>query len=323
MVRILWGDYLGQSWGLSEVSAFYIIIPAVSFRFLKISWKLLPICVCQWAVWACDMRSSISSLPFPSNKVQKSPQQTGVMESDMLVNSKSWPQHGVFSPSKLNTPKDNEDLDTHWWIRSQSGGDVPPSSWGKCGIFRSAPRPERLKWLMAHCCRKCDTKQQSQQQFDSKKTSGLTGEGAETYIIHEPPSLHWKCEINSHHINRYAHIEGEKWRFICTASWQWSRENILPADTPGWHFTRWKVVVSDFPWCIKLQSIHVETSLVSWDTQTHTLHLCTLKFPVDVCMNVIKPCHNQNRSQQTELNVCLDGRAFSPDSSCSSDRQAH
>lgn len=49
-VKILWGDHLGQSWGLSEDSAFYIIKPAVSFCFLKISWKLVPICVFQWDV---------------------------------------------------------------------------------------------------------------------------------------------------------------------------------------------------------------------------------------------------------------------------------
>lgn len=80
--------------------------------------------------------------------------------------------------------------------------------------------PEWIKWLMAHCCRKCDTKQQSEQHFDSKKTPCLTGEGAEAYIIHEPPSLHWKYEVNSYHINRYADTEGEKWRFIYTTSWQ-------------------------------------------------------------------------------------------------------
>lgn len=296
---------------------------------------MLPICVFQWD--ACDMRISISSLTFPSNKVQKSPQQTGVTESDMLVNSKSWPQHGVFSLSKLNTPEHNEDLDTHWWIHSQSGQNVPPSSWGKCWIFQraywSAPSPEQLKWLIAHCCRKCDTKQQSQLQFDSKKTPGLTGKGAETYIIHEPPSLYWKCEINSYHINRYAHIEGEKWRFICTALWQWSRENILPADTtaPVWHFTCWKVVVFDFPWCIKLQSIYVKTSLVSWDTQTHTLHLCTLvkmwpwNFPLMFEWMSSSPVIT--KKQQMEWNVCLDGFAFLPDSSlwqadCSSGCQA-
>lgn len=60
----------------------------------------------------------------------------------------------------------------------------------------------------------------------------------------------------------------------------------------------------------------------------HPRENVTLKFPVDVWMNAIKPCHNQNHSQQMELNVCLEGCAFSPDSSlwqagCSSDSQAH
>lgn len=185
----------------------------------------------------------------------------------------------------------NEDLDTPWWIRSQAEQSVPLASRGKVDVYILAERILKstrgapAKWITVNRSRKYDTKQQlltaifqelneletaaSRQWqhenagFDRSRRRDINHTGnMEPTLKGAKSTAHQPSQMNTN-----AHIVEKKWRDLCTGGWQQAREKILPGDITarGWLFTRWKVVNFDFPWCVKLQSIHVKTSLLSWD----------------------------------------------------------